>query len=62
MSEKRDSTELESFLRDYKNLSPYEFEDMVCEMFQLQGWRDVKVTSRSADKGRYVIGFEPDGD
>ena len=29
MNEKRDSTVLESFLRDYNNLSPYEFEDMV---------------------------------
>jgi len=58
---KKSTSVLAQYLKNINNLNPYEFEDMVAELFRVQGWTNVKVTSRSNDKGRDVIGINPEG-
>ncbi len=52
---------LKSYLKNIDNLSPYEFEEMVAEMYRCKGWSNVQVTQPSGDKGRDIIGFDRKG-
>ena len=57
----RDTSLLNTYFRRFDNLTPYEFEDMVAEMYRCKGWQDVSTTSKSADKGRDVVGINKKG-
>lgn len=57
----KDTSKLANYLNHFESLSPQEFEDMVAEMFRCKGWENVRITSRTADKGRDVIGYNLDG-
>lgn len=57
----RDVSILKSYIENIDNLSPYEFEEMVAEMYRCKGWTQVEVTQPTDDKGRDVIGFDKKG-
>lgn len=57
----KDTSKLANYLNHFESQSPQEFEDMVAEMFRCKGWENVRITSRTADKGRDVIGYNLDG-
>lgn len=57
----RDVSVLNAYLGKFDDLTPYEFEDMVAEMYRCKGWQDVSTTTRSDDKGRDVIGVDKKG-
>lgn len=56
-----DITNLSYYLNQFDDLSPFEFEDMVAQMLYCKGWTNVELTSRTADKGRDIIGLDPKG-
>jgi len=57
----KDTSKLANYLNHYEDLNPQEFEDTVAEMFCCKDWENVRVTSRTADKGRDVIGYHQKG-
>lgn len=57
----RDISVLNAYLLRFDELTPYEFEDMVAEMYRCKGWQEVSTTTRSDDKGRDVIGVDKKG-
>ena len=57
----RDRSVLNTYVNRFVDLTPYEFEEMVAEMYRCKGWHDVSTTTRSADEGRDVIGVDKKG-
>ncbi|MEE9378775.1 MAG: restriction endonuclease [Candidatus Lokiarchaeia archaeon] len=56
-----DISNLFYYMNRFDDLNPYDFEDMVAQMFYCKGWTNVELTSRSADKGRDIIGYDKKG-
>ncbi|GAH32228.1 unnamed protein product, partial [marine sediment metagenome] len=56
-----DISNLFYYMNRFDDLNPYEFENMVAQMLHCKGWKNVELTSRSADKGRDIIGYDKKG-
>jgi len=56
-----DISNLSYYLNQFDELNPYDFEDMVAQMLRCKGWTNIELTSRTADKGRDIIGCDQKG-